>query len=285
MQSKNNVELVDCPRDAIQGISPFIATRRKIKYINQVLETGLFECIDFGSFVSPRWVPQMRDTAEVLAGINRANDTKLLAIVANLRGAEQAIGTKKLDYIGYPFSIAETFQKKNTKSTLDEAKTTVGDIEQQLSQQSTTSLIVYLSMAFGNPYGDPWSVDALMEWIDKLADLGVRRFSLSDTTSEATSALIFEVVNKVILTYPDLQFSVHLHAHVDDALFKVNAAYDAGCRRFEGAMLGYGGCPFAQDALIGNIPSEMLVERFTAGNEAKITALKSGFSQLLKHEV
>lgn len=285
MQSKNNVELVDCPRDAIQGISPFIATRRKIKYINQVLETGLFECIDFGSFVSPRWVPQMRDTAEVLAGINRANDTKLLAIVANLRGAEQAIGTNKLDYIGYPFSIAETFQKKNTKSTLDEAKTTVGDIEQQLSQQSTTSLIVYLSMAFGNPYGDPWSVDALMEWIDKLAALGVRRFSLSDTTSEATSALIFEVVNKVILTYPDLQFSVHLHAHVDDALFKVNAAYDAGCRRFEGAMLGYGGCPFAQDALIGNIPSEMLVERFTAGNEAKITALKSGFSQLLKHEV
>ena len=285
MQSKDNVELVDCPRDAIQGILPFIATSKKIKYINQVLESDLFACIDFGSFVSPRWVPQMQDTAEVLAGINRDNDTKLLAIVANLRGAEQAINTEKLDYIGYPFSIAETFQKKNTKSTLDEAKTTVRDIEQQICRQETTSLIVYLSMAFGNPYGDPWSVDLLMEWIDQLAALGVRRFSLSDTTSQATSGLIFEIVNRVILTYPDLQFSVHLHAHVDDALLKVNAAYDAGCRRFEGAMLGYGGCPFAQDELVGNIPSEMLVERFTTGNGSKIKTLKSGFRQLLKHEV
>lgn len=277
---KDQVVLVDCPRDAIQGLHNFIATDKKVKHINTLIESGLFDVIDFGSFVSPKAVPQLADTKEVLNGVLKNDRVKLLAIVANLRGVQEAVQEEKIDFIGYPFSISETFQLRNTNRGLD-------DSYQQLKEMKTLAdtygkeLVVYISMAFGNPYGDPWSVDLVEEWIDRLMQLGVAEFSLADTTSEASVGQIADLFGLVRTRYPQLAVGAHFHARREDSLAKVQTAYDAGCRKFEGALLGYGGCPFAKDDLVGNIPSEILLDLFDRGSLMEKMALEESFRQMI----
>jgi len=277
---KDQVVLVDCPRDAIQGLHNFIATDKKVKHINTLIESGLFDVIDFGSFVSPKAVPQLADTKEVLNGVLKNDRVKLLAIVANLRGVQEAVQEEKIDFIGYPFSISETFQLRNTNRGLD-------DSYQQLKEMKTLAdtygkaLVVYISMAFGNPYGDPWSVDLVEEWIDRLMQLGIAEFSLADTTSEASVGQIADLFGFVRTRYPQLAVGAHFHARREDSLAKVQAAYDAGCRKFEGALLGYGGCPFAKDDLVGNIPSEILLDLFDRGSLTEKMALEESFRQMI----
>jgi len=277
---KDQVVLVDCPRDAIQGLHNFIATDKKVKHINTLIESGLFDVIDFGSFVSPKAVPQLADTKEVLNGVLKNDRVKLLAIVANLRGVQEAVQAEKIDFIGYPFSISETFQLRNTNRGLN-------DSYQQLKEMKTLAdtygkaLVVYISMAFGNPYGDPWSVDLVEEWIDRLMQLGIAEFSLADTTSEASVGQIADLFGLVRTRYPQLAVGAHFHARREDSLAKVQAAYDAGCRKFEGALLGYGGCPFAKDDLVGNIPSEILLDLFDRGSLMEKMALEESFRQMI----
>ncbi len=277
---KDQVVLVDCPRDAIQGLHNFIPTDKKVKHVNTLIESGLFDVIDFGSFVSPKAVPQLADTKEVLNGILKNDRVKLLAIVANLRGVQEAVQEEKIDFIGYPFSISETFQLRNTNRGLD-------DSYQQLKEMKTLAdtygkaLVVYISMAFGNPYGDPWSVNLVEEWIDRLMQFGVAEFSLADTTSEANVGQIADLFGLVRTRYPQLVVGAHFHAKREDSLAKVQVAYDAGCRKFEGALLGYGGCPFAKDDLVGNIPSEILLDLFGRGSLTEKMVLEDSFRQMI----
>lgn len=285
MQNNSSVQLVDCPRDAIQGIKFPIPTELKIKYINQLIQSKLFDCIDFGSFVSPKAVPQMQDTQEVLAGLEKLDEVKLLAIIANVRGAEIGSTFPEIDFLGFPFSISETFQQKNTNASIRQAYSQVQQMQDILAKNSTQELVIYISMAFGNPYGDPWAMDLVSEWVGKLQELGVQHFSIADTTAEARPEQVGDLFVKLKEEFNELAFSVHLHSYVEDALLKVNAAYDAGCRRFEGAILGYGGCPFAQDELVGNIPSELLVDRFQKGSYAQVAPLMDAFQKMIRHEV
>lgn len=281
--SINEVRIVECPRDAIQGISHVIPTARKISYINTLIASNLFEYIDFGSFVSPKAVPQLHDTLAVLEGIEKINNTKLLAIIANEKGVDIAKNYSKIDYLGYPFSISETFQLRNTNATIEESFVRVQNIVDIISS-SSQELVVYISMAFGNPYGDKWHMDLVSHWIDKLSDLGIKRFSIADTTSEATPEQIkalFLILNK---EFPNLDFSIHLHSIIESALLKINAAYTAGCRRFEGAFLGFGGCPFAKDDLVGNIPTELLLDRFNITNSREMTKLMDSFQYLIRSD-
>lgn len=285
MQNNSSVQLVDCPRDAIQGIKFPIPTDLKIKYINQLIQSKLFDCIDFGSFVSPKAVPQMQDTQAVLAGLEKLDEVKLLAIIANVRGAEIGSAFPEIDFLGFPFSISETFQQKNTNASIQQAYSQVQQMQDILAKNSTQELVIYISMAFGNPYGDPWAMDLVSEWVGKLQELGVQHFSIADTTAEASPEQVGDLFVKLKEEFKELAFSVHLHSYVEDALLKVNAAYDAGCRRFEGAILGYGGCPFAQDELVGNIPSELLVDRFQKGSYAQVAPLMDAFQKMIRHEV
>ncbi|MVZ63183.1 hydroxymethylglutaryl-CoA lyase [Sphingobacterium humi] len=285
MQNNSSVQLVDCPRDAIQGIKFPIPTELKIKYINQLIQSKLFDCIDFGSFVSPKAVPQMQDTQAVLAGMEKLDEVKLLAIIANVRGAEIGSTFPEIDFLGFPFSISETFQQKNTNASIQQAYSQVQQMQDILAKNSTQELVIYISMAFGNPYGDPWAMDLVSEWVGKLQELGVQHFSIADTTAEARPEQVGDLFVKLKEEFNELAFSVHLHSYVEDALLKVNAAYDAGCRRFEGAILGYGGCPFAQDELVGNIPSELLVDRFQKGSYAQVAPLMDAFQKMIRHEV
>ncbi len=285
MQNNSSVQLVDCPRDAIQGIKFPIPTDLKIKYINQLIQSKLFDCIDFGSFVSPKAVPQMQDTQAVLAGLEKLDEVKLLAIIANVRGAEIGSAFPEIDFLGFPFSISETFQQKNTNASIQQAYSQVQQMQDILAKNSTQELVIYISMAFGNPYGDPWAMELVSEWVGKLQELGVQHFSIADTTAEARPEQVGDLVVKLKEEFKELAFSVHLHSYVEDALLKVNAAYDAGCRRFEGAILGYGGCPFAQDELVGNIPSELLVDRFQKGSYAQVAPLMDAFQKMIRHEV
>jgi len=277
---KDPVVLVDCPRDAIQGLHNFIATDKKVKHINALIESGLFDVIDFGSFVSPKAVPQLADTKEVLNGVLKNDRVKLLAIVANLRGVQEAVQEEKIDFIGYPFSISETFQLRNTNRGLDDSYQQLKEMK-ILADTYGKTLVVYISMAFGNPYGDPWSVDLVEEWIDRLMQLGVAEFSLADTTSEANVGQITDLFGLVRVRYPQLAIGAHFHARREDSLAKVQAAYDAGCRKFEGALLGYGGCPFAKDDLVGNIPSEILLDLFDRGSLTEKMALEESFRQMI----
>lgn len=283
MSDKETVQLVECPRDAIQGIQSFMATEKKIAYINQLMQSNLFDCIDFGSFVSPKAVPQMRDTAQVLDGIVKNDRTKLLAIIANERGAEISRPLEKIDFLGYPFSISETFQQRNANSTIAQSYQRVESIKNMMAA-GKQQLVVYISMAFGNPYGDSWSSDLVLEWLEKLSALGVSRFSIADTTSEATPESIQILFTLIAHHFPTLELSIHLHSREENASLKIDAAYKAGCRIFEGAMMGYGGCPFAQDDLVGNIPTEMLLYKFKNTKEKKVQALVDGFQGLIRHD-
>ncbi|MHC8948716.1 beta/alpha barrel domain-containing protein [Sphingobacterium hungaricum] len=281
MSNKKEIELVDCPRDAIQGISHFISTERKVDYINQLIESNLLDCIDFGSFVSPKAVPQMQDTALVIDRLDKSEAVKLLAIVANDQGAEIATKFPKIDYLGYPFSISETFQQRNTNSSIEKSIETIKSIQSRVSK-TNQELVVYLSMGFGNPYGDFWSKELVLDWIDVLQKQDVKNFSIADTTAEASPETIKEVFTEVSRTFGNLEIGVHLHSRVENAQLKIDAAYDAGCRKFEGAILGYGGCPFAKDELVGNIPTELLLERFQRGEYAQISAIMNSFQEMIK---
>ena len=253
-----SVKLIECPRDAMQGIKQFIPTQQKIDYINLLLDVG-FDTIDFGSFVSPKAVPQMKDTAEVLSKLNVSlGKSKLLAIVANLRGANEASEYDEINYLGYPFSISETFQQRNTNSGINKAFDTVMDI-QELCISNEKELVIYLSMAFGNPYGDTWDAEIAFEWAEKMVSEGIKIISLADTVGVADSKDIKYMLNNLIPEFNGIEFGVHLHSRADNWREKVNAAYEAGCLRFDSAMKGFGGCPMAEDNLTGNLASENLI--------------------------
>jgi hydroxymethylglutaryl-CoA lyase len=257
----NKVKLVECPRDAMQGLHDFIPTDIKVNYINQLLRVG-FDTIDVGSFVNPKAIPQMRDTAEVLAKLDLSvGSTKLLAIVANQRGAEQACQFSEIQYLGYPFSISETFQIRNTNATIAESIERTKDI-QELCVQHGKEMVIYISMGFGNPYGDPWNVDIVYEWINQLVPLGIRIFSLSDTIGCSNPQNIAYLFSNLIPTYPDIEFGAHLHTQPHNWREKIQSAWESGCRRYDGAIKGYGGCPMAKDDLTGNMATENMIYYF-----------------------
>lgn len=257
------VFLTECPRDAMQGIKPFIPTGMKLKYLQSLLRVG-FDVLDFGSFVSHKAVPQMRDTHEVIRQLDLSNTkTKLLAIVANIRGVEDALVYPQIDYLGYPFSISENFQVRNTNKTIEESLNILDTIANRV-QQAGKELVVYLSMGFGNPYGDPWSPELVGEWVARLAQMGIRRISLSDTVGVAQNETITSLFKHVFSDHPNTFFGAHLHAKPNEATSKIKAAFDGGCRAFDSAIRGLGGCPMAKDELTGNVPTEKLLSFLTA---------------------
>lgn len=253
------VKLIECPRDAMQGLEGFIPTTQKVRYINQLLKVG-FDTIDFGSFVSPKAIPQMRDTPEVLAQLNwQQSRSKLLAIVANKRGAEEASQHEGITYLGFPLSISETFQQRNTNKSIAEALNTVTEI-QELCIQHNKQQVVYISMGFGNPYGDPYDVDVVARFVDILSTLGIGLVSLADTIGVANPENIVRLFSNLTRAYPGLEIGVHLHSHPASAKEKIEAAWNAGCRRFDGAIKGFGGCPMAKDELVGNLATETILD-------------------------
>ena len=266
------VKIIECPRDAMQGIKThFISTEDKANYINALLRVG-FDTIDFGSFVSPKAIPQMRDTANVLSKLDLSStQSKLLAIVANVRGANDAAQFEEIDYLGYPFSISENFQMRNTHKTISQSIETLQEIL-TIANRANKEVVAYLSMGFGNPYGDPWNVDIVSEWTEKLSSMGVKILSLSDTIGSSTPEVINYLFSNLIPKYPNIEFGAHLHTTPTTWKEKVEAAYQAGCHRFDGAIMGYGGCPMAKDDLTGNMPTEKLLSYFTA--EKATTGIK-----------
>ena len=259
---KRNINLVECPRDAMQGWSRFIATETKIAYLNALLKVG-FHTLDFGSFVSPKAIPQMADTREVLSKLEvDQSNTRLLAIVANYRGAEEAASHAGITYIGYPFSISETFQRRNTNTGITESYQLVEKML-ALCGKASKELVVYISMGFGNPYGDDYSPDLVYEWVTKFEKLGIRIISLADTVGLATPELVQDVTHAVISSFSALDIGVHLHADPGTWKEKTSAALSAGCLRFDGALKGIGGCPMANDELVGNLDTEKLIPFFS----------------------
>ncbi|MEZ4875847.1 MAG: hydroxymethylglutaryl-CoA lyase [Flavobacteriaceae bacterium] len=256
------VKIIECPRDAMQGIKDWIPTQKKVQYIQSLLRCG-FDTIDFGSFVSPKAIPQMQDTAEVLGQLDLSQTkSKLLAIVANVRGAEMAVQHPEINYLGYPFSISENFQMRNTHKTIAESIEVLQDIL-NLAAQKNKEVVTYLSMGFGNPYGDPWNVEIVGNWAERLSNMGVKILSLSDTVGTSTPEVIDYLFSNLIPKYPTIEFGAHLHTTPTKWHEKVDAAYLAGCRRFDGAIQGFGGCPMAKDELTGNMPTEKLLSYFT----------------------
>jgi hydroxymethylglutaryl-CoA lyase len=258
-----DVKLIECPRDAMQGIKDWIPTHKKVEYIQSLLACG-FDTIDFGSFVSPKAIPQMVDTTKVLSGLDLSSTTtKLLAIVANVRGAQAAVAHPEITYLGYPFSISENFQMRNTHKTIAQSIATLSEIL-ALAAASNKQVVTYLSMGFGNPYGDPWNVDIVGQWAQKLSQMGVTILSLSDTVGTSTPESISYLFSNLIPKYPNIEFGAHLHTTPSAWHEKVDAAYKAGCRRFDGAIQGFGGCPMAKDELTGNMPTEKMLSYFTS---------------------
>jgi hydroxymethylglutaryl-CoA lyase len=260
----NPVFITECPRDAMQGIHDWIDTPIKTAYLNHLLQCG-FDTLDFGSFVSPKAIPQMKDTADVLQGL-KLTETKLLSIVANSRGADEASSFEQIHYLGYPFSISETFQLRNTNATIEESLHRVEEIS-SICEKNNKELVLYLSMGFGNPYGDAWSPDLMAEWTHKLTSaFNVARISLSDTIGAATPELVEQVFQTITQSFKNIQISAHLHTIRNQAQALTAAAYNGGCRYFEGAIRGFGGCPMAKDDLTGNMPTELMLDWFRANN-------------------
>ncbi len=279
-----NVKIIECPRDAMQGIKEFIPTEKKVQYIQSLLRCG-FDTIDFGSFVSPKAIPQMVDTAEVLSRLDLSDTkSKLLAIIANVRGANDAVQYEAIDYLGYPFSISENFQMRNTHKTIAESVATLQEIL-NIADKANKKVVAYLSMGFGNPYGDPWDVDIVGEWTEKLSKMGAKILSLSDTVGTSTPEIIEYLFSNLIPKYPDIEFGAHLHTTPTTWFEKVDAAYKAGCRRFDGAIQGFGGCPMAKDELTGNMPTERMVSYFTtvkADTNIRPLSFESSYNEATK---
>ncbi|MBE9601779.1 hydroxymethylglutaryl-CoA lyase [Pedobacter sp. MC2016-24] len=262
MKAEQAIKLIECPRDAMQGIHDFIPTELKAAYLNLLLQVG-FDTIDFGSFVSPKAIPQLRDTAEVLSLLDLDNArSKLLAIVANLRGAEAAVAHPEISYLGFPFSISETFQQRNTNSSIAQSMETVKSML-ELCDQHDKEAVIYLSMGFGNPYGDVWNVEIVEQWADALVHQGARILALSDTTGMSNPESIKEIVPPLLSRFEghphQVEIGLHLHSRPDTRFEKINAAYESGCRRFDSAIKGLGGCPMAADDLTGNMATEGLI--------------------------
>jgi len=267
MQNHQTIKLIECPRDAMQGWHEFIPTADKIRYLNTLLKVG-FHTIDFGSFVSPKAIPQMADTKVVLENLDLSNTTsKLLAIVANKRGAEDAVAFNQIDFLGFPFSISETFQQRNTNTSIEQSFNQVLDI-QELCVRNHKKLVIYISMGFGNPYGDPYHEEMVFEWASKLANIGVDIISLADTVGLATPDQIESTTKFLINSMPNVEIGVHLHSSPINWKQKTEAAYNAGCLRFDGAINGIGGCPMAGDSLVGNMNTNLMIDFF---NEKEIS--------------
>ena len=253
------IQLVECPRDAMQGIHTFIETEKKIAYLNALMKCG-FDTLDFGSFVSPKAIPQLRDTADVLEQLDlSSSNTQLLAIVANARGAEDALNFEEIDFLGYPFSISETFQLRNTNATIAESLMRVEEI-QKLCLKKRKQLVVYISMAFGNPYGDAWNAEIAIQWTKRLSDMGIKIIALADTIGVSNKENITSLFSAIIPEFPNLTIGAHLHTTPETWREKVEAAWNSGCRRFDHAIRGLGGCPMAEDKLTGNMPTEKVLE-------------------------
>ncbi len=272
------IKLTECPRDGMQGIKHFIPTDAKVNYLNKLLKVG-FYALDFGSFVSPEAIPQMADTAQIVDRLEMADTkTKLISIVANERGANDALRFSQIHYLGFPFSISETFQKRNTNSTIEQSLTRVEKI-QSLCVNHQRELIVYISMGFGNKYGDPYSPEIAEYWVEKLQQLGIKTFMLSDTVGVAKPEIITNLFSSLIPKYPNLEIGAHLHTAPHNWKEKVEAAYNAGCNRFDSVIRGYGGCPMAEDDLIGNMPTENLLNYFNPatdfGTDFSLTAFEA----------
>ena len=274
------IKIIECPRDAMQGIGPFIATNRKIEYINKLLKIG-FDTIDFGSFVSPKAIPQMADTAAVLEGLDlKGSRSNLLAIVANRRGAEEASLHGGIGYLGFPLSISETFQIRNTNKSISEALNTLEEIK-NICERTKKKLVTYISMGFGNPYGDPYEVELVSKFVDILITLGSDVISLADTIGAAQSSDIEKLFRSVSRQVPKAEVGVHLHTRPEIAAEKIEAAYSGGCRRFDGALRGFGGCPMAKDELVGNIATETIVSVLEKKGEG-LSLDKKSFSEAVE---
>lgn len=272
------MKIIECPRDAMQGIHTFIPTEVKVEYLNKLLKVG-FDILDFGSFVSPKAIPQLKDTKEVLRQLDLSNSpTKLLAIIANSRGAKEALEHKEISFLGYPLSISETFQQRNTNKSISEALTDV-TIIQELCAKNRRGLVVYISMAFGNPYNNPYSLDYLEQFVDVITTLGVDTISLSDTIGVASAAQIKNIYSLFSSAYPKLHFGVHLHSTKETASTKVKAALEAGCERFDGAILGYGGCPMAEDDLVGNIDTRVILNEINKNSNTDLKIDMDAFQE------
>jgi len=259
----SGVKIVECPRDAMQGIKHFIPTNEKVRYLQSLLGCG-FDTLDFGSFVSPKAIPQMVDTAEVLSKLDLSKtSSKLLSIVANVRGAQDAASHPEIDYLGFPFSISENFQMRNTHKTIAQSVETLQEIF-NIADAANKEVVTYISMGFGNPYGDPWNVEIVGEWTERLAKMGAKILSLSDTVGSSDPETISYLFSNLIPKYPTIEFGAHLHTTPTKWHEKVAAAYESGCRRFDGAIQGFGGCPMAKDDLTGNMPTEKMLSYFTS---------------------
>ena len=275
----NKIHLVECPRDAMQGWKKIIPTDQKVEYINSLLKVG-FDTIDFGSFVSPKAIPQMADTKDVISQLDIYNSsTKLLAIVANLRGAEEAAAYDEITYIGFPFSISETFQRRNANSSLNESLELVERINNICSARNKQA-VIYISMAFGNPYNDKYNIDIVCAWVKKIADLNVKIISLADTVGLAEPSQITSALNLLTPIYPEVSFGLHLHSTKANWRVKLDAGLKAGCTRFDGALRGIGGCPMANDELVGNMDTELMINHFS-----DLGLLKNLDMDALKHSL
>ena len=260
-----NIKLIECPRDAMQGWPHFIPTEKKIKYINALLKVG-FDTIDFGSFVSPKAIPQMADTKDIINNLQLVNSkSKLLAIIANERGATDAIVFDEITYLGFPFSVSETFQKRNTNSTIEESLKRVEAI-QNLSFINNKELVIYISMGFGNPYGDIYNEEIVFNWVNKLVAMGIKIISLADTVGLASADQVYRVTKNLVDSLPAIEIGVHLHSTPNNWKEKIDAALQAGCKRFDGALKGIGGCPMAGDDLVGNMDTELMIPYFNELN-------------------
>jgi hydroxymethylglutaryl-CoA lyase len=283
-ENMNQVKIIECPRDAMQGIKTFIPTEKKVQYIQSLLRVG-FDTIDFGSFVSPKAIPQMQDTAQVLEKLDLSQTkSKLLAIIANTLGAQQASIFPEIQYLGFPFSISENFQMRNTHKTIAESLITLQEIL-EIAYRANKEVVTYISMGFGNPYGDPWNVDIVGEWTEKLATMGVSILSLSDTIGSSTPEVIHYLFSNLISKYTDIEFGAHLHTTPLTWHEKIDAAYKAGCLRFDGAIQGFGGCPMAKDELTGNMPTEKMLSYFTTQKVNTATSpmsFESAYNEALK---
>jgi hydroxymethylglutaryl-CoA lyase len=279
----NHIKVIECPRDAMQGIKGFIPTEKKVQYIQSLLRVG-FDTIDFGSFVSPKAIPQMVDTSQVLEQLDLSkSESKLLAIIANTRGAQDASLHQQIDYLGYPFSISENFQMRNTHKTIAQSVIILSEIL-EIADKTQKEVVVYISMGFGNPYGDPWNVDIVGEWTERLSKMGVKILSLSDTIGSSNPENINYLFSNLIPKYPEIEFGAHLHTTPTSWFEKVDAAYKAGCKRFDGAIQGFGGCPMAKDELTGNMPTEKLLSYFTQKKVSNLNALsfESAYNEATK---
>jgi hydroxymethylglutaryl-CoA lyase len=263
----DKVKIIECPRDAMQSIKTFIPTNTKLSYLQSVVDVG-FDVVDIGSFVSPKAIPQLSDTSIIIDSIDLSNsNSELLVIVANKKGALNASKFEKIDFLGYPFSISENFQMRNTNKTIKESEGELAEII-SIAKKVNKRVVVYLSMCFGNPYGDPWNLDIVNHWVYKLSKMGVNDISLSDTIGTSNPESIKSIFNSVLKNHSDIEFGAHLHSDSVSWYNKVDSAFQAGCRRFDGAIKGFGGCPMASNKLVGNMPTEKILSYL---NDKKIS--------------